>query len=184
MGVPNNIICNRPELHLNVIIQAENGECLPSPCRQKLDQDPVAFQPIPMEMPDPSEKYLKQLEEWKSGEMENFLKHLQKVENTFLETMYAEWQRKKEEQENKLKWTIEECEKLSQKLADGYGRIKDVDRNEQEVASAVSQNIQDELERMDLALRNECEKNKMLNAKISELINEKVSLLFEFEDNM
>lgn len=240
-GVPGGVLHNKPELHLNVIIQPEQ-ECLSaSHLRGKFAEDeedesfadpnvmqhfelkmdgenevqqeiatpkieeiqkapasPEKIVEVAVEPPaqekliastethpsnnnshakptDPpivdAELYTKKLEEWKNEEKDNFMAHLKKVENIFLENMFEEWQKKKNKEENKLQTTIEECERLSKKLEDGYAQMKDVQRSEKESQSLASTQavIQEELalERkrnaaLELELREEREENKVL----------------------
>lgn len=104
--------------------------------------------------------------------------HLKKVENSFLESMFEEWQRKKHEEENKLQWTIEECERLSKKLEDGYAQMKDFQRADKESKSlAATQAELDEkvdLEKkrnsaLEMELREQREENKVLRSRIREI---------------
>lgn len=123
-----------------------------------------------------TKKYVQKLEDWKKEEKENFLSHLKKVENTFLESMFEEWQRKKHEEENKLKWTIEECERLSKKLEDGYAQMKEFrllgkDSLNQGVAAERNRNAMLEKE-----LRAEREENKSLRSRLMELENARESI--------
>lgn len=229
MGVPSDVLHNKPELHLNVIIQPEQ-ECLsaghlrgkydeedesyaepdilnhfelkideeeeeetdpkqnlPTP---KMEAPPVVEEMVVQELPQQqktvtlnedtvtAEKYAKSLEDWKKDEKENFMAHLKKVENSFLESMFEEWQRKKHEEENKLQWTIEECERLSKKLEDGYAQMKDFQRADKESKSlAATQAELDEkvdLEKkrnsaLEMELREQIEENKVLRSRFREI---------------
>lgn len=239
MGVPNDILCNKPQIHLNVIIQPEQ-ECLSAThLRGKFDDDegdvddsyaepdmanhfelkmseeeevevevevdekaiildkkrkevtkiPKPTPTIEITEPvnnnnnkntekDESNQYVKKLEDWKKEEKENFVSHLKKVENTFLESMFEEWQRKKHEEENKLKATIEECERLSRKLEDGYAQMRQAQRTEQESQALVMSQavLQEEvaLERrrsaaLEVELREERDDNKVLRNRVREM---------------
>lgn len=226
MGVPNDLLHNKPELHLNVIIQPER-ECLSAThLRGKFDeadesdlepdtvnhfelkytdeddekekdiQQQIPTPKIEAKLPEPEKvvespvvkevktdqldaaKYKQNLEEWKNEEKDNFMAHLKKVENQFLESMFEEWQRKKHEEENKLQWTIEECERLSKKLEEGYANMRDVQRSDKEAQSQseVLGLLQEELnmERkrtavLEMELREERDENKALRNRIREM---------------
>lgn len=210
MGVHDNIFHNKPELHVNVIIQPES-ECLASThLRGQIDGDesyaepdianhfeikldtaanitnsitPVVEDVITLTIPvtedatkqkkttysqqQETDKYVQKLEDWKNEEKDNFLSHLKKVENTFLASMFEEWQRKKHEEENKLKWTIEECERLSTKLEDGYAQMKEFREKDLQIASAieVERTRNDALEN---ELREERKENNSLRSRVME----------------
>ena len=273
MGVPSDVLHNKPELHLNVIIQPEQ-ECLSAThLRGKFDEDDVddasfaeppidhfelkmtdeeepeeANQNLPtprievqqqsvaqrppsaketvvakdpqvqkLEAPKPVEKpimkrdteviplttepavdpetYKRKLEEWKNEEKENFLANLKKVENTFLESMFEEWQRKKHEEENKLQWTIEECERLSKKLEEGYAQMKDFQRTETDMqsrnAAADHAALQEELamERkrnitLEMELREERQENKSLRDRIRQLEKQNTAMDCEMAEQI
>lgn len=246
MGVPGDMLHNKPELHLNVIIQPEQ-ECiaashlrgqfedeedesfadpnighhfelkleaceeeeeeeegepkdgqqdLPTPKIEVIAEQPKAVVEPPQQKrisipsaqsantqappppPVDADQYMKKLEDWKNEEKENFMAHLKKVENSFLESMFEEWQRKKHEEQNKLQWTIEECERLSKKLEDGYSQMKSMQRSEVDTQSlATAQAVIHEelgLERkrnaaLELELREERDENKTLRNRIREM---------------
>lgn len=255
MGVPSDVLHNKPEIHLNVIIQPEQ-ECLSAThLRGKIDEDdeedesyaepdiihhfeitrdvekealkeqkqdaldtPPVIKVTEVEEIIPekekliiiptesnnktdrhgkeeleTQKYVQKLEDWKKEEKDNFMSHLKKVENTFLESMFEEWQRKKHEEENKLQNTIDECERLSKKLEEGYAQMKDVRRADEETQKlAMSQAVLQEevaLERkrnaaLEMELREEREENKVLRNRIREMEQENVNMEQEIAEQI
>lgn len=175
MGVSGDLLHNKPELHLHVIIQPEQESTFDTHLRGKFDldeeeEDDESFAEPPLEhfelqmdviaeevdgeeeakakkklsnsveegtkpsadSEEEKKKYVQSLEEWRDEEKENFKSHLKKVENSFLESMFEEWQRKKHEEDNQLKLSLEECGRLSKKLEEGYAQMKEFQRKEKE----------------------------------------------------
>lgn len=118
------------------------------------------------------DNYVNKLEQWKVEEKENFLSNLKKMENSFLESMFEEWQRKRQDEEQKLKWSIEECARLSKKLEDGFEQLKASARNEVASSSgkeATNDRVRKETERLEVELKEERMENKELRGKIKQL---------------
>lgn len=118
-------------------------------------------------------KYIANLEKWKTNEKEQFLDNLKKIENNFLQTLFEEWRGKRKEEELKLKWSIEECGRLSRKLEEGYSKLKKCLKSDAApVINNDTNNLEAEqkkVERLEAELREEREENKVLRNRIREM---------------